>query len=210
LEPVAPHNRVVFVSIRDVTGNSMRRGMMDKIRANLNEEGFTITNDPQEANFMLSATIIQAGNTTKEEATGYLNSGFEGALAGGVTAAALGADSRTIGGVALVGAAAGFLADTLIDDSYFTFVMDVQMRERPMDGDDISNQTKNASLSAQASANRVTASKNTSNVTRGSNYNWIVYETRIVTTANQMNLKIDDALPAVQKRTASSLTELLL
>nr|WP_159063622.1 complement resistance protein TraT [Thaumasiovibrio occultus] len=210
LEPVAPVKRMVYVSVRDVTGNGMRRGMMDQLKANLMQEGFVVTDDPELANFMLNATIVQAGNTSKEQAYGYLESGFEGAVLAGGTAAVLGANQDTSLGLGLAGAAIGFLADTMVSDTYYTFVMDVQMRERPMDGDSIANSTRNASVRAQSSNNTATASSNRSSVSRGDNYNWIVYETRIVTTANKMNLKMEEAIPAVQQKTALSLTELML
>lgn len=210
LEPVAPSKRVVYVSVRDVTGNGMRKGMISQLKSNLAAEGFKLTLDPDEANFMLTSTIIQAGNTSKDEAYGYLASGFEGGVALGGGAALLGADNSTASSLALIGATAGFLGDALISDEYYTFVMDVQMRERPLSGDSISNKAHNKSARKQSDGRTSTSSLSQSSVKRGDNYNWIVYETRIVTTANQMNLKITDAIPAVQSKTASSLTELLL
>ncbi|MDE8601626.1 complement resistance protein TraT [Marinomonas sp. RSW2] len=118
-----------------------------------------------------------------------------------------GSDNRRAG---LFAGAAGFFADAIVEDAYFTFVMDVQMRERALDGDSVSNSTQNKSIKGISTGNAANLSLTKSSVKRGSDYNWIIYETRIVTTANQMNLKMEEALPAVKERTALSLSELML
>ncbi|MCQ1061295.1 complement resistance protein TraT [Photobacterium sp. ZSDE20] len=210
LEPVAPSKRIVYISVRDLTGNNMRRDTMQMLKKHLGTEGFYVTDDPDKANMMLNASVIQAKNTSKEEAYGYLTSGFEGALVGASTAAVLGADGRTTAGAGLAVAAVGFLADTMISDTYYTFVLDVQVRERPLEGDKTVSRSGSMQASGHATNTSAVASKRVSTVERGENFNWIVHETRIVTTANQMNLDINDAIPVVQERTAMTLTEMLL
>ena len=210
LEPVAPAKRIVYISVRDLTGNNMRRDTMQKLKSQLALEGFVVTDDPDKANMMINASVIQAKNTSKEEAYSYLSSGFEGALVGASTAAVLGADGRSTAGAGLAVAAVGFLADTLIEDTYFTFVLDVQVRERPLDGDKSVTRSASANASSLSNSNSTVASTRVSSIERGENFNWLVHETRIVTTANQMNLDINDAIPVVQDRTAMTLTELLL
>ena len=54
------------------------------------------------------------------------------------------------------------------------------------------------------------STKNSSSVSRGENYNWIVYETRVVSTANKMNLKIEEAIPEVQRKAAETISEMML
>ncbi|MCL1039460.1 complement resistance protein TraT [Shewanella submarina] len=214
LEPVAPSERIVYVRVRDVSGNNMRAGMLGALTQNLQQEGFVITRNPKEANLMLDATVMKADKTTAAEASRALSSGYkggaEGAVLAGSIAAISGGSGRTTGAVALGGAALGFLADQLVEDVYYTFVLDVQLRERPLDGDIVLNEKDNRTSQGQASVGRTTNNKSVSTVTRGDNYNWLIYETRIVTTANKMNLDINEAIPAVQKRTASSLSALML
>lgn len=214
LEPMAPSKRVVYAKVRDLSGNSMRKPMQRNLENMFRSEGFVVTDDPEQANLMITASIVSAEKTDKAGADRYLTSGYKGGLEGGATLAAIGSvagmDGRDTAGLALVGAAAGFLADTLVEDVYYTFVMDVQMRERPLDGDSIANTTKNSSVKGTADRNTRMSSTNNSSVTRGDNYNWIVYETRIVTTANKMNLKIEEAIPEVQLRTAQTLAEIML
>lgn len=214
LEPLAPSNRIVYARIRDVSGNGMRPEMQNIIVKHLKNEGFVVTEDPEEANLMLNATIISASKTTAEEANALLSSGYKG----GIEGAAIGAGVSSITGgsgsasmkAGLIAGAGGFFADALIEDAYYTFVMDVQLRERGLPGDSVKNSTENASLKGLSTANAANLSLTKSSVERGANYNWITYETRIVTTANKMNLDIEEAIPAVQERTALSLSELML
>lgn len=214
LEPVSPSKRIVYARVRDVSGNKMRKDMQRKIVLNLQEEGFTVTEDPDQANLMLNATILSANKMTGDEADRLLSSGYKGAaegafIGGGLTAVTGGSNSDVLKAGALT-AAAGFLADTFVEDVYYTFVMDVELRERPLDGDAIDNAKKSISAKGMRSQNSTNLTVSKSSVERGENYNWIVYETRIVTTANQMNLKIEEAIPEVQDKTAYSLSEMLL
>lgn len=214
LEPIALEERVVYARVKDLSGNSMRKEMQKILNKTLIDEGITVTSDPKKANLMLNASIISASKTTREESEraliGGYSGGLEGALALGGIAAATGGDGGNIASLGLAGAAVGFLADTLIDDVYYTFILDVQLREKPLNGDSIANSTKNQSAKGLSTSNSATLSQNSSSVTRGDNFNWIVYETRIVTTANQMNLDIKEAIPEVQNKTASTLAEFML
>lgn len=214
LEPLAPEDRIVYVRIKDLSGNSMRKAMMSKIKSSLSSEGVTVTSNPKEANLMLNAFITSAKKTTKDEYNAMLNSGYkggaEGAIAVGAITAIAGGNGKTTAGAALIGAAAGFLADSLIEDTFYTFVLDVELRERPLEGDSISNKKDTTKLSGYSSQNNASLTKSKSSVNRGSNYNWITYQTRIVSVANKMNLDINEAIPEVQNKTSETLTELLL
>ena len=210
LEPLSPVERIVYARIRDVSGNNLRSVMQQKITNQLTAEGFVVTNDPKEANLMLNATILSAGKTTADEASRSLTSGYKGAAEG----AAIGYIATSGNGnsvkTGLLAGAAGFIADALVEDVYYTFVMDIELRERPLEGDIYSNSTSNRAIGAVSTQNKAIRNVNKSSVQRGENYKWIIHETRIVTTANQMNLKLEEAIPAVQDKTALSLTEMLL
>jgi hypothetical protein len=214
LEPVAPSKRIVYARVRDVSGNKMRQDMQKKIVEHLTSEGFTVTEDPTKANLMLNATILSASKMTADEVSRSLSSGYKGAaegalIGGGLTAITGGSNSDALKAGALT-AVGGFLADAFVEDVYYTFVMDVELRERPLEGDSIENSKKSISAKGMSGQNAANLSVAKSSVERGENYKWITYETRIVTTANQMNLKIEEAIPAVQDKTAYSLSEMLL
>ena len=214
LEPLSPENRVVYIRVKDLSGNEMRKPMTTHLKKTLSDEGIHITNDPKQANLMLNAFVISAKKTNKEEINSFLNSGYKGGAEGLLTAAAIGgvfgSRGSDLGVVALGGAAVGFLADTLVSDDYYTFVVDIELRERPLDGDNITNNKASKSIKASSSQNTLSATVSNSNVERGENYKWITYETRIISTANQMNLDIESAKPLVMSKAASTLAEFLL
>ncbi len=203
LEPMAASERIVYVKVRDASGNNLRRPMQSMIKNKLKAEGIKVTDNPKKANLMLTGTILQAGKTTKEDAYSSLEAGFSGAVLGAGTAAVAGANAATIGGLGLAGAAVGFLADTLVQDVYYSFIVDVELRERPLKGDEYSN-------SAHTAAKSGTSTTVVSNVKRGKNYKWIIYKTRIVTIANQVNLKFNEALPMVEDKTSNSLVDCMI
>ncbi len=214
LDPVAPSKRIIYARVRDVSGNEMRKDMQRKIVDHLTEEGFTVTEDPEKANLMLNATIISASKTTGDEANKLLSSGYkgaaEGAFVGGSIAALTGSSKLNTLKTGAITAVGGFFADTFVEDVYYTFVMDVELRERPLEGDSITNSKKSVNTKKFKAGSTTNRTISKSSVTRGENYNWVVYELRIVTTANQINLEIDEAIPAVQDKTAYSLSELML
>ncbi|MCG8531549.1 MAG: complement resistance protein TraT [Desulfovibrionales bacterium] len=259
LEPMMDSQRCVYVRVRDASGNNLRKSMQTKIIQELQDEGIAVTNDPAKCNLLLRATIIKASRVTEEQAYSTLKATAEGALLGGGIAVAAGSDLSSTLGAALTTSAIGFLADTLVEDVYYAFVVDVELRERPLQGDVTRNvvdsqvvngkpvvelkrsKAKNkksdegaleeltdavdnlqaAVLEGESidselyTASRRDLRKSTSSVvrstvTRGEDYKWLIYRTRVVTVANQVNLTLDEALPAVQEKTASSLAESIL
>lgn len=203
LEPMAPQERIAYVRVRDTSGNGLRKEMQKMLVSELAAEGIKTTLNPKEANLMLNATILQAGKSTAEEAYSALESGFAGAATVGGISLLTGSSYEQAAGAALAAGAVSFLADTMIEDVYYSFIVDVELRERPLDGDEYTN-------ASQTSGTKGTSTAFQSNVTRGENYKWIIYKTRVVTTANQVNLKMEEAMPKVKTKTASSLAEVLL
>ncbi len=190
LEPISPEKRVAYVRVRDASGENF--DLKNDVISAVQSKGIKITKEPSEANFMLTATILQAGKTTKDHAASALSSGFSGALIGVGSAALLGANHHGASGIGLAGAAAGFLADTMIEDVYYSVVVDVEMRERPLEGDSFVNGDV---ISVKATNNSVAPNY----VKRGKNYNWITHQTRVVTTANKVNLKLEEAMPEIKQ-----------
>lgn len=206
LEPMMLSDRVVYAQVRDMSGNGLRKSFQKALEEELALEGIKVTKDPKAANLMLNATIIQAGKTTPEDANKALSAGVQSALAGGAIAGLAGKNFVTSAAIGLAAGAVGFVADSLIEDTYYSFVMDVQLRERPLEGDSISNSVDNSTNKST----QVSRSQSSSTVERGKNYNWIVHDSRIVSTANQINLELEEAMPLVTTKTVLSLTNMML
>ncbi|MBD3842312.1 MAG: complement resistance protein TraT, partial [Campylobacterales bacterium] len=178
-----------------------------QIESAFKQKGYKITQNPKEAKYMLQGNILKVGKSDLREAKSLLDSGFGGTgLAAGLTAGALagsgayalGGDYRTAAGIGLAGAALGFVGDAMVEDVLYVMVTDLQIRERPLEGEVIT-QTQQAKL-AQGS------STTTSQEIKGGKVEWKTYRTRIVSTANKMNLEFEEAKPALEMALSKSIS----
>ena len=183
LEPVSPAKRIIFVSVRNTSDKDLT--IKSRIIERLSSSGYRITDDPDAAQFMLQANILKVGMVDLKSADSYLEAGFSGAVIGSAVS------SRSDSGKGVViGALVGIVADAMVDDTLFTMVTDLQVRERPR---------ANESVTQQQSENNTQGSSTTVTQSSGNTLvDWKTYHTRIVSTANQANLKFEDALPALE------------
>ncbi|MBA5248204.1 MAG: conjugal transfer protein TraT, partial [Gammaproteobacteria bacterium] len=141
LEPVAQKNKVIFVNIRNTSDKELN--IEAKIKAALAGRGYSLTQDPDQAQFMLQANILKVGKSDARESANALDGGFGGALLGGAMG---GSSYNATKNAALVGGILGFIGDALVKDIYYTMITDLQVRERPMTGE-IINQRQNTNVS---------------------------------------------------------------
>src|SRR5690606_1002651 len=133
LEPVSPSKRTLFVDIRNTTDQDLP--IKDRVVEQFRERGYTITDDPEQANYMLQANVLQLGKGNLRSKDSMIEAGFGGAvLGGGIGAVASSARKDAIAG-AVLGAAAGVIADAFVEDVLYTMVTDLQIRERPTKGE---------------------------------------------------------------------------
>ncbi len=198
LEPMAASQRVVFVDIRNTSDKEMN--LQPTIARELQMRGYTVTNDPQQANYVLQANVLQVGKADLRNSQQALDGGFGGAVVGATAGYAISGANRDVAVAGLVGAALGVVGDALVEDTYYTMVTDVQIRERPSAGE-VVTQTQAASI------RQGTATSIRENV-QGIKADWKTYRTRVVSTANKMNLEFEEAQPALQEALAKSLSGL--
>ncbi len=193
LEPVNAERRTVFISVRN-TSDKPDFMVEPAIRRQIESAGYRIVDDPDQAQFMLQANVLQAGRNSQTAADAAGEGGFGSAVSGAAIGAgtgfllgkAGGSDvGLTIGG-ALLGAAIGTAADAYVQDVTYSVITDLRVSERARGGSVVS-QSEQQTL-GQGSGGAVTQS--TSTLT-----DWKHYQTRIVATANQANLDWPDAAP---------------
>jgi len=200
LEPVAPDKRVVYFDIRNTSDKEMN--VKESIVSAFKSRGYKITDNPNEANYMLQGNILKVGKSNLKEAQSHLGSGFEAGLTGAAVAGgasyALGGSNRGTAGAALAGAAIGFVGDALVTDVMYVMVTDLQIRERPLEGE-VVTQTQKAYLEQGSSTT-------TKQDIKGGKVEWKTYRTRIVSTANKMNLEFEEAKPVLESALAKSIS----
>lgn len=200
LNPVAPSKRIVYFDMRNTSDKKM--SIKNAIKQALIAKGYKITENPAKATYMLQGNILKVSKINKREAASYLNSGYGSALEGAATGAAAGyaltGSGRTSAAVGLAGAALGFIGNALVKDTVYVMITDLQIRERPLKGEVIT-QTQQTKL-AQGTSTQVQQH------IQGGKVHWITYRTRIVSTAEKVNLKFDEARPVLQKELVRSIS----
>lgn len=199
LEPVAPQKQIVYVKVRNTTDKDVE--IEDQIKRAFESKGFKVVSDPDEAYFMIQANVLQIGKTDATDSDSALKSGFGGGLLGAGISAATGGSGNNIGVGAAIGAVAGLLADTMVKDIYYSMVTDVEIRQRPAINEKIVQSEEN--YSDQGIASTVSQNVNTNDV------QWKIYRTRVISTANQVNLQFEEAKAELSKGIAKSLSGLL-
>jgi len=193
LEPTSPSNKIVYVSIRNTTDKKM--ALKQRIISVLQNSGFTVTKDPDSAKFMLQANVLKLDKSDAQTAGRYLASGYGASIVAG---AAIGGVAGGGGGFYRGAAAGGVLGgigewvgNRIVKDTFFVMVTDLQVRERPLKGERViqgqETRVKQGSSTGLAQSSRV------------DNVQWKIYRTRIVSTANQSNLKFEGARPELEK-----------
>ena len=111
---------------------------------------------------------------------GMTNNGYKGALGG-----------------AVVGGAADMISGALVKDVTYMLVCDVQIKERTRAGVIVTRDTNINTKVSDTGGVRQTSSEQS---------NQKEYATRIVTTANKANLKLEDAQDPMYKKTTAAIT----
>jgi outer membrane lipoprotein SlyB len=192
LQPVAPQDKIVYVSVRN-TSTATGLNFKNELTSALISEGYSVTNNPQKANFMIMSNVLYIG----VESNNYT---IAGALAGGFGGGFIG--SRYNSGTSMVaggalGALAGGIIGSMFQNKNYMMVVDIQLEQRQA-----GTYTTNSTNASQGTASNVTTYS--SGVK-----NWAIYRDRIVSQASAMNLVFTSAEPLLKQQMAHSIANLL-
>ncbi|PJN73235.1 type IV conjugative transfer system coupling protein TraD [Escherichia coli] len=131
-----------------------------------------------------------------------MNRGYEGAAVGAALGAGItGYNSSSAGATLGVGLAAGLVgmaADAMVEDVNYTMITDVQIAERTKATVTTDNV---AALRQGTSGAKIQTSTETGNQHK--------YQTRVVSNANKVNLKFEEAKPVLEDQLAKSIANIL-
>lgn len=200
LDPVADNKRTVILQIRN-TSDKKDLDIVSEIKMAIEDKGYRIVTDPNKANFMIQANILQVGKSTQEDPFSSLTSGYGGALAGGTIGAlaSSGNDYTGAGIGALAGGLIGTVADAAVQVVNYQMITDLQISEKA-DGD-VVTESSNAQLKQGTSGNKSSSWSQKSK--------WKKYQTRIISVAKKTNLKFEAALPELKRGLVQSISGLL-
>lgn len=191
LEPTSLENQKVYVQVRNTTGMPAFN-LEESIKVGLRSKGYQVVSDPSKAQYMLQANVLSAAEMNPKTREETLMSGFGGGLAGGAIGAGTGAlisgHTDAIIGGALAGAALGMIVDASVKDVTYGVTTDIQISERTKNGTQVT-QTSKGELKQGTQTTVTLASENKTG--------WERYQTRVVSTANKVNLSWEQASPVL-------------
>lgn len=197
LEPTTQENKRVFIQVRNTSGKNTLN-MQNRIALALVDKGYTIVNDPKKANYIVQTNVLRITKANRRDIDSAFDAGFSGALMGGTLAAVAGGDDAAILGLGLAGSMVGVAIDAMVKDVYFTIITDLQISERSTDN---VHELNVSNLVQGSNSRKVQASKNQNH--------WKKYQTRIISTANKVNLKFEEANPILVAELVSAISGMM-
>lgn len=184
LEPVSENARTVFVQVRNTTGKQLQ--VEQAVKQLLTQKGYMVVNDPKMATYWLQANILKMDKTDLRESDPF-GSGILGAGVGAALGAYNTGSVNTAIGLGIAGALISGAVDALVTDISYVMITDLLISEKTTSKvyvDNKSNVSQGTKGSKTVSSSAV-MDKNQ-------------YQTRVVSVANQVNLKFEEAQPALE------------
>ena len=191
LDPVGGDKRTVFIYVRN-TSDRPNFDIETPLKSAIAGRGYRVVNDPEDAHFKLQAQVLSVSKMSITAAEAALGAGYGGAIAGvaigGVAGAATTGTARgtAIGAVAggIVGGIAETIANAAVKDVTYVAITDVQISEKAREGvvgrrDLQVDAQQGVGGSEQSTFSEETTEKR--------------YRTRVISTANKVNLKYEEA-----------------
>lgn len=198
VDPVARDKRTIYLDIKSGVMEFDRRKFKQFVSeqfTQFNDNGYKIIDDPDAAQFQMVAYVLNLEKASPTAAEQALHQGYMGgAVVGGAVAGA--AMTNSVKGAAAGGLLAGgteFVSGALVKDVTYMLVCDIQIKEKAAAGVIVRKDTKIDTKVSDAGSSQQRVSEAT---------NKKEYRTRIVTTANKANLKLEDAQDLMFQKTA--------
>lgn len=219
LNPVEPDQRTVFIQYRNTTDKPVN--VESQIASAVMAKGFKIIQDPAKAHYWLQVNVLQVGmvNPTAAKEAGAGSGAASGALIGGA-AGAIGSNNATgtLAG-AVIGGVAGEVINNSVHDVTYTMVTDVQIAALSSQNIQHGGVVTKTSVSGKLGQTKLnnkpvdlsgTKSKSSIDENTAAQYkgNRVYYKTRVISTANKVNLQFPEALPALEQGLSQSIGNL--
>lgn len=199
LDPVDGEQRKnIYLQVKN-TSDKSEFYITEDLRNSLQAKGFKVVPKLSQANFVLQVNVLQVGKADPNaaEAAMYKGYGADGVALGAGAAYVAGGDDATIVGAGILGGIASVVADSLVKDVHFSVITDVQIKER---------------LGGKRKAQNTTLHYNESGTSGGTfssfseKSDWKIYQTRVLSSANKVNLEFAQAAPELKRALVQSIT----
>ena len=196
--PVSPSKQTVYVQFKNTADQSLNvPALTQELDARMESQGYRVVPYSQ-AHYLLQINVLSIGKMSPSAAQESLTGGYGGALAGAAAGGLIGQSYVGAGVGGLVAGVGGLVADSMVKNVTYAMITDVQVGVRSRHA---VQQNTSANLQQGTST---TTTQNTSKIGH-----WVDYRTRIVSTANKVNLSFKTALPVLQGQLVHSLGGIL-
>ncbi len=209
LEPVAPAQRTVFVQVRN-TSDRPSFDIGPFVKSAILAKGYQVTENPEIAHYKLQAQVLSVSKSSPSAAEAALHDGFGATVMGAGTGAISGA---VIGGIAggrqgaaigagvggLLGGVISTIADSSVKDVTYVAVTDVLISEKTKQGVVGRRNLQIDHNQGQGGNVRQTFAEATDEKR---------HRTRVVSTANKVNLEYEEAATQLAQGLTRSLAGL--
>lgn len=202
VDPVPRDKRTIYLDIRSGVMEFDRRlfkRFVSEQFTQFNDNGYVIVDDPDTAQFHMIAYVLNLEKASPTAAEQALGQGYMGGavVAGAATGVAMGGGGRGALGGAVIGGGAEFISGALVKDVTYMLVCDVQITEKAAEGVMVRKDTQIDTKVSDAGSSRQSVSEVRDRKE---------YRTRIVTTANKANLKLEEASDLMFQKTAFAMS----
>lgn len=189
LDEVPKAQKTVHVSIKNTSDQDIN--ITSRIKKSLEGHGYKVVSNLNQAHYLLQANILKVGKMSVAASKQALGQGYGSLLSGVGTAAVasgLGASGNTAVGFGLVGGLVDMAANSLVKDVNYSMITDVQVSER------VNHKITefNKSNLANGSSSQTIQNYNTQS-------NFQRYRTRVVSSADKVNLEFAEAKPKLEQ-----------
>lgn len=192
--------KTVFVDIKNTSDKEI--DIKPLILGKLQARGYKIVPTPVEAHYILQGNILYVGKADPSAIRASIHGGYGGSVLAGAAAGAMIGGSVTqrasgvgygagIGGLAA--GAANLIAGALVKDVYYTVITDLMISEKSAYKVE---QAVTSKLMQGTASNIEQKTQSTEERKK--------YQTRVVSSANKVNLEFEEALPIITENLAKS------
>jgi outer membrane lipoprotein SlyB len=191
LDPVSDGQKTVYISVKNTSDEELN--ITPQLKTTLSTHGYKVVNNPNSAHYLLQANVLKVGKMRVAASQSALGGGYGSAIAGAVAGTAVGSFTQSSTGMiagGLAGGVIGLAADSLVKDVNYTMITDIQISEKVGKGITVNEQFQSNLKNGSHSVTSQTSS-------RESQYQR--YRTRVVSNANKVNLKFQDARASLEQ-----------
>lgn len=206
LDPVADDKMSIYIKVRN-TSDKSNFDIESPIKAAMQNKGYRVTGSPDSAHYTLLANVLSVEKSSPTAAEAALKSGYggpitAGAVAGGMVGAAAGGGMGAVlgaGSGGLLAAGAEMVSGSLVKDVTFVVITDIELREKAKAGVIVRQDQRQDAKQGMGGGR----SQRSSEVT-----DFKAYRTRVVSTANKVNLAYEEVSPLLTEGLTRSLSGL--